>query len=596
MSLGTGQQTVINMISKNKILKTKSILSRIMIFVIVFTFTWFGAGFNVLALSKKDRERLYTPFYDEDSCGNSDSSIKVSGKLFVSGDSLTVGMRDSGGLDGKLSAQGWTVNGIEATTGITTSNALGVLDSEEAKNSDSFIIALGTNPENNYGAAVSNTINRIKQINSESKIYWVNLYTKKNSYDAANQTLSDLSSSLGFSIIDWKKEVTSNPGAYPFAGDGIHHTPTGYGAKADFVVRSVGNVTPVGDVSVDANSGDPLSTIFNFFVGKGLTDFQAAGIMGNIQHESGYEPQKAQGIYDRKVEAKDWRQAKGGGWGLVQWTPGSKMIDPTTAAGQDPNNIITQLEYLWGQLNNQWPEGWGGSAPSSGFNEKKAGDHLKSTTTVADATISFETKYERHAGPPQPKRIAEAERILQMARSGQIKTTAINSSANCDSLSLSIGAQNGSVVAKALEYAWPDHKGRGFTERKQEYINAIAKAKSEGRYVGGYNGVDCGGFVTTVMIDSGFEPRYNSGKGPTDTQKKWARENWQRIGNVQSSAELQPGDVAFSPGHTFMYVGKQDGFATEIASASLGSRAPMAGKENIIKDHNGVAVEWFRKK
>ena len=40
------------------------------------------------------------------------------------------------------------------------------------------------------------------------------------------------------------------------------------------------------------------------------------------------------------------------------------------------------------------------------------------------------------------------------------------------------------------------------------YAAAITKAKAEGQYVGN-DGVDCGGFVTRLMIDSGFEPNYN---------------------------------------------------------------------------------------
>ncbi len=345
------------------------------------------------------------------------------------------------------------------------------------------------------------------------------------------------------------------------------------------------------DQGVTSMSGeDNISIIFNYLVDKGLTDFQAAGVLGNMWAESGFEPQRAQGIFDRLVPASNWSEAKGGGWGLVQWTPGSKMVDPVTAAGKDPNNIVIQLDFLWGQLNNEWPAGWGGSPPSSGFNEKAAGDHLKATTNVAEATISFETKYERHAGSPQPERIIEAERILELAHSNSLTVSAGSTCGTPGSA--------GSVVAVATNYAWPEYKGSGFTEPKPEYATAVSKARSEGRYVGGASmpGIDCGGFVTTVMIDSGFDPSYNhNGKGGyTAIQQAWAEANWQKI-TVSSSADLMPGDVAFTPGHTFMYVGQVEGFETEIASASLESRAPMAGKENILRDHNGVAVEWYRK-
>jgi lysophospholipase L1-like esterase len=528
---------------------------------------------------------------------------------------------------------------------------------------------------------------------------------------------------------------------------------------------------------------DNIAKIFNFLVGKGLKDFQAAGVLGNIWAESGFEPQRAQGIFDRLVPAANWSEAVGGGWGLVQWTPGSKMVDPTTAAGKDPNDLAIQLEYLWGQLNNEWPAGWGGSPPSSGFNEKSAGDHLKATTDIASATISFETKYERHAGPPQPERIAKAEEILGGAVAGGVQpgtaTTLTNVYILGDSIShgaaakytelfgasgvtptisavtsrswisagnpgagatgtqgsgqqalvaddakvkeagaivIALGTNGGlasnpindiitavkaanpvapiywvniagttpsvsplvepfntellakqnegsiTVVdwAKAVNpdgvgtfdasgllsdgihpnpegyqklgelvagavtsglgttsgaancgdgnqpgpvsgdfaatvkaYAWPDHKGRGFTEKMPAYAEAIERAKTEGRYVGN-DGVDCGGFVTTLMIDSGFEPRYNfDGKGgPTDTQKQWLDANWESLGSVSSTADLRPGDVAWYPGHTFVFVGTIDGFNSQIASASNGQRSPMAGRESLT----GSGAVWYRKK
>ncbi len=165
------------------------------------------------------------------------------------------------------------------------------------------------------------------------------------------------------------------------------------------------------------------------------------------------------------------------------------------------------------------------------------------------------------------------------------------------------------IIATALNYAWPEYHRKPYQTMKPEYADAVAKARSEGRYVGGINypGVDCGGFVTTAMIDSGFEPNYNyAGKGgATPTQLKWARENWQELGIITNSADLQPGDVGFyttasgeDNGHTFFWVGNQPGFNGPIASSSLDSRAPMA--DNVEKigptGWDGSTIRWFRKK
>lgn len=554
---------------------------------------------------------------------------------------------------------------------------------------------------------------------------------------------------------------------------------------------------------------DNIAKIFNFFVGKGLTDYQAAGIMGNMQHESSYEPRKMQNVFNdaneedafakgliTKVTPGDGGLVEGAdlnldrlrgstvGWGLVQFTPPNYMVEPTLAEGKNPSELGVQLEFIWQQLEGQGP------AP-----QKAAGDALKAAANVAEATLAFEVKYERHAGDPQPERIVEAERILELAKSGGISTTdtatssggsknvyilgdsitvgaaqqytekfpsngitptisavggrswttpgspdigavgttgtgrdalqqdaasvkaaggivialgtngllsgnpideviravkdinpdapiwwvnvasgpvgsqgvvdfnnalkekqaageinvvdwaqvadpggnGTNNSAgllggdgihpNTDGTSrltdlvvsavgqgignskatngcgeTTSSAGGGNAIATALEYAWPDYRGKPYTEQKPEYKAAIDKAIAEGRYVGGNRGNDCGGFVTTVMIDSGFEPGYNNGGkgGNTYIQEDWTKANWQLLPTVTDSSQLSPGDVAFYDGHTFLYVGKQDGFETEVASASVGSaggvRSPMAGMEDLFTDPSGNPLRWYRKK
>jgi hypothetical protein len=165
---------------------------------------------------------------------------------------------------------------------------------------------------------------------------------------------------------------------------------------------------------------------------------------------------------------------------------------------------------------------------------------------------------------------------------------------------------NSSFVETVKKYAWPEWRGRNNSEQKPEYTAAIERAKSEGQYIGGNNGNDCGGFVTRVMIDSGYEPSYNSaGKGgATPSQLDWVRANWTEIGTVESSAELQPGDVAFhvnangaDAGHTFLWVGEDAGFQYGAVEAAFGpNRAPGATITSIgPTTYDGSQVIWFRK-
>lgn len=161
-----------------------------------------------------------------------------------------------------------------------------------------------------------------------------------------------------------------------------------------------------------------------------------------------------------------------------------------------------------------------------------------------------------------------------------------------------------------VAYAWPEyHKGK-YLDRMPAYAEIVAERQSEGNYVGGsvegVAGIDCGGFVTTLVQESGWDAGYNPQKSNTGPQEDYVKANWTALngsGEVIDTSTLQPGDVAFTTGHTFIYVGEIEGFDSTIASASYDStspygwaRAPMAGREGLEKNNDGEIVRWYRKK
>lgn len=162
-------------------------------------------------------------------------------------------------------------------------------------------------------------------------------------------------------------------------------------------------------------------------------------------------------------------------------------------------------------------------------------------------------------------------------------------------------AGGGDLAGTIKGYAWPTYRPAPYLERRPAYASAVTKAIAGGIYtggsVGGVAGIDCGGFVTLAMINSGFEPGYNySGKGGnTISQIQWLEANWKKI-SPTSSRDLQPGDVAINEVHTYLYVGDIEGFNSETASASYSTsgngRAPMAGHESAADPD----FTWYRKK
>jgi hypothetical protein len=166
----------------------------------------------------------------------------------------------------------------------------------------------------------------------------------------------------------------------------------------------------IGSTNVNQNE----EYAFWYLISKGLTKEQAAGVLGNMWAESGVEPQRLQGTAAGTItpHGNVPRGQTAKAWGLVQWDPAHKFIDQAIAGGKDPDNIKTQLEFLWGQLSNEWPEGWSGS-PGPGFDEKIAGDDLKQTTTLEEATKSFLYKYERPGVPKEAERIRLAQMVYE---------------------------------------------------------------------------------------------------------------------------------------------------------------------------------------
>jgi hypothetical protein len=174
------------------------------------------------------------------------------------------------------------------------------------------------------------------------------------------------------------------------------------------------------------------------------------------------------------------------------------------------------------------------------------------------------------------------------------------------------GAVVGDAVKTAINYAWPDYHDPPYCTEKPSYVQAIQAATSAGMYTGGtctiggtWVGVDCGGFVTRVMIDSGADPGYNyggklsGGAGNTVTQQQYLDEQvkagkYIRLSSVSGTGQLQPGDIAINSTHTYMFVGTQPGFNGNSASASISTtglswRAPMASNA-----YNFTEFTWYR--
>jgi Synergist-CTERM protein sorting domain-containing protein len=130
---------------------------------------------------------------------------------------------------------------------------------------------------------------------------------------------------------------------------------------------------------------------FEFFVQKGLTNFQSAGIVGNLDQESGVNPASVQ-------------YGGGPGRGIAQWSVGGRWDTSSkdnvkwyaAQKGQSATSLNLQLEFIWYEL----------TTFGYGFSQ------LKATTNVTDATVVFQDKYEICGTCVQSTRIADAKAVL----------------------------------------------------------------------------------------------------------------------------------------------------------------------------------------
>ncbi|MEO6953676.1 MAG: phage tail tip lysozyme [Polyangia bacterium] len=163
--------------------------------------------------------------------------------------------------------------------------------------------------------------------------------------------------------------------------------------------------TPTIDQTSEALGYPNDGVAFEFFVGKGLTEAQSAGIVGNLDVESGVSPTAV--------------QSGGPGRGIAQWSVGARWDttyhDNTTwyagQQGQSVHSLSLQLDFIWYELNLDASYGLA---------------QLKATTTVTGATLVFSKYFEGCGACSNSTRITNAQHVYTtfMGTSGSDFSTA----------------------------------------------------------------------------------------------------------------------------------------------------------------------------
>lgn len=421
----------------------KKIFSRAGFLLATLVVGIFSTATPAFAVSAQRKGIERYPFYDktaETICGNgvsggttatAQNTSAKGGPLWFLGDSIGVGLKQAK-LESQLSAQGYTpqmnvstsrsINGagIEIKT-----SGLQAVDTDAAfiRTAQTVIIELGTNPENNFGANLTTLTNKIKTLNPAVKIYLIDVAASPQAAQRigaanTNKAIYAKAAELGTPVISRFKIYYPNgdPQTYagatspalPFDSLGVHSVSTEDYQKLNDVIKLNLSVVPQSSsapisccptsaqaTNAAVNSGGTLTggsneeKIFNYLIGKGLSVNQAAGIMGNIQAESGFD--------SAAVE-------KGGtGIGIIQWSFGRNAALKAAAIqkGVPWQDLGFQLDFMWNELNTSY--------------KKSVLDPIRAAATLQDATYIWLTKYEIPADIPGqfPKRVGFALKVLR---------------------------------------------------------------------------------------------------------------------------------------------------------------------------------------
>lgn len=146
---------------------------------------------------------------------------------------------------------------------------------------------------------------------------------------------------------------------------------------------------------IEIPSGAPMSNIqtaYNYFVSQGLSPAASAGIVGNLEQESGLNP--------------EYGYNNPSGEGIAQWM-GSRR-NPNLVTGNPSVDLQNQLQYITQELQ---------ANPSYGLAQ------LEQASTPAQAADIFSQYYERPGTPDLSNRENYAVQVYQAAQTGDWAAT-----------------------------------------------------------------------------------------------------------------------------------------------------------------------------
>lgn len=322
--------------------------------------------------------------------------------------------------------------------------------------------------------------------------------------------------------------------------------------------------------STPLSGGENTEKAFNFFVGKGFTEKQAAGILGNFLWESGMNPKRVQGAGNQQSE----NLPSSGGYGLAQWDDRKQLLKKFSEdQGRPIYDLGLQLDFVMFELK--------GDPAKGGSTESAAYAAFTNTTTIQEATDVWRTAYERPGDPAIQER-----RDLANKTYGDFATAVGNPAPQAPtSTETSSCGGSGDIVGIAQS-----ELAKGVLEQPIGCDSGNPSVSGDcGAEVNKYtdNTLEywCADFVSWVYKEAGkpFTGGVSGGWRLPSVEgiQAWMQENGEFVANTPSSPDPQPGDV---------YVinnGEHIGIVVKVEGGNLYT---ISGNTSTDNFSNGVGV------
>lgn len=233
-----------------------------------------------------------------------------------------------------------------------------------------------------------------------------------------------------------------------------------------FFDTSAGANASCGTGSSSLSGSDNEEKAWNYFKSKTIngtqfTDIQTAAIIGNLMLESHLDPT----VMEIGGDSENPGDADPKGWGIAQWTPGSKI----TGIAQNLNitgpiyQLSTQLDIVWAEMTGTAPTGY----------QNVAGD-LQKQTDLTSAVTFFQQKFE--SGTNFDGRFAAAQQALSKYGGGATPAaTGDSSSSGCSatgSVNCTSATGNAKILCEAEAYNGIYYRWGGGHEAYSTFVAA----------------------------------------------------------------------------------------------------------------------------